>query len=262
LQIIKEDKVQPVSHYNSVHVNYLTPLLKWRILDLETLRRKCIGNPKYAYFARIIQKLEQAKLVKTYKHPFCRKKYIFLSPLGESQFACETSPTSLSQETIAHDLIASQVTQSFLNEGLISDASLEHQLHSKRSLNSTFRTIPDALFTIESDGRKYHLAFELELSQKKKERVAAKVREYMLNSSYDYIVYFFTNESILRTYSRVIYEVLPKEKSDRFMFFYDPELTVNKVNLDNISGLFRGKKVSLIELFSKFNTEKKSVEHE
>ena len=71
-----------INHINSIYMNYLTPLQKWRIMDLESLRRECDTEPNYHHFARIIRKMEKEKIIESFKHRFNGKKYIYLSSFG------------------------------------------------------------------------------------------------------------------------------------------------------------------------------------
>ena len=74
-----------VINISSAHLNYLIPLLKWRVMDLESLRTECFHAPKYKNFYRIIRALERDKILEGYRDPFNRKKYVYLSSFGEDQ---------------------------------------------------------------------------------------------------------------------------------------------------------------------------------
>jgi DNA-binding MarR family transcriptional regulator len=204
-------------------------------------------------FAKIIRKLEEDKIIGTYKHRFCRKKYIFFSPFGESLLASEKNPTSISKKTIIHDLKVTEICLNLKNIKWVDQVLLEHQLHNKRNFKTTFKIIPDALLKIDTSKSKYNLAFELELSQKDRPRIIEKAKEYMISTKYDYIIYFFASKSTLEKYRKEIYDNLPNDRADRFMFFYDENITVKKTNLSTVSGIFRNKDISMEEIFSKFN---------
>src|SRR5690606_34837540 len=113
---------------NSVHLSYLSPLLKWRVMDLESLRKECFHEPEYFNFCRIVRSLEKSKILESYRHPFNRKKYVYLGPFGEGQLSIKENPTAVSKETLIHDIKVSEITRSFINLGWVENAELEHQL--------------------------------------------------------------------------------------------------------------------------------------
>ncbi|MEK6626252.1 MAG: replication-relaxation family protein, partial [Bdellovibrionota bacterium] len=173
-----------VINISSAHLNYLSPLLKWRVMDLESLRRECFHAPKYKNFYRIIRALERDKILEGYRDPFNRKKYVYLSSFGEDQISHKENPTAISKDTLIHDIKVSEIAMAFFHLGWAFDVELEHQLHDKRNFKVTYKIIPDALLHCEKNGAKFKIALEVELSRKNSQRIVEKARQYLESSYY------------------------------------------------------------------------------
>lgn len=220
-----------ISHLNSVYINYLTPLIKWRIMDLESLRRQCGSRPNYFHFARVIRKMEKEKILSSYKHRFNGKKYLFFNSFGERQITGIQNPTGVSKDSIIHDLKVSELAMTLLESGLIDDVSLEHELQNKRNFRQTYRVIPDALLEINLGNIKQKLALELELTQKQKQRIREKAKQYMISSKYDFVIYLFPNKRMMQMYIQEIMSAVGAKYFDRFVFITDESVTTKKTNL-------------------------------
>ncbi len=236
---------------NSLHLNYLTPLLKWRVMDLESLRRECFRATKYKNFHRIIRGLEKEKILEGYRDPYSRKKFVFLSPLGESQLSLKENPTAISNETLIHDLKVSEITRSFITNGWIDEVELEHQIQDKRNFKLTYKIIPDAILYIEKKGHKFNLAYELELTRKSNQRLIEKMKQYEDSSFYHYVMYVFPTEKLMEKYITQAQEKLGSERMSKFMFFFHPEISSGIHEPSEIYGVFQGEKISLAEIFQR-----------
>jgi hypothetical protein len=238
-----------IVHLNSLHLNYLTPLLKWRVMDLESLRKECSRVPKYHNFYRVIRNLQKKKILEGYLDPYSRKKFIYLSSLGERQLSLKDNPTALSKDTLIHDIRVSEITRGLLEHDLVDEVELEHQIHDKRNFQITYKVIPDAILHMERKGHKYRLALELELTRKNNQRLVEKVRQYECSDYYHYIIYLFPGQLLMQKYMDVITEKLGSESLNRIMFFYHENLSQEARNLDAIQGIFKGKKLQFKEVF-------------
>ena len=238
-------------HLNSAYLNYLTPLLKWRVLDLDNLRKECFNVPEYHNFCKVIRRLEREKILEGYRNPFNRKKYVYLSAFGEGQLSIKENPTALSKETLIHDIKVSEIAKVFLEKGWANDVELEHQLNDKRNFKTTYKIIPDALLHGEKSGIKFKMAFELELSRKNNQRILAKANQYQESSFYNYVVYLFSKKNLMDKYIEIISESLREKSLSRFMFFVDPLMTGAGTKLEEVKGIFKGKEVTMREVFEK-----------
>ena len=243
--------MKPKMNLNSMHLNYLTPLLKWRVMDLESLRKECFRATKYKNFHRIIRNLEKEKILEGYRDPYSRKKFVFFSALGEGQLSLDENPTAITNETLLHDLKVSEVTRSFLVDGWVDDVELEHQIHDKRNFKLTYKIIPDAILYLEKKGHKFRIAFELELTRKSNQRLVEKMKQYEESSYYSYAMYFFPTKSLMEKYITQAKEKIGEEFMSKFMFFYHPKLSSGQHRPEDIQGVFQGKSIKLSDVFKR-----------
>jgi hypothetical protein len=239
---------------NSVHLSYLRPLLKWRIMDVKSLMKESELEPNYHGFYRIIRELESKKVLEGFRDPYSRKKYVYLSSRGESALSLKENPTSVSENSLIHDLKVSEICRLFLQNGWIKEALLEHEINDKRAFLSTSKVNPDALFEGERKGKKFKIAFELELTRKSKQRIIQKALHYGESDYYDYVLYMFSQKSLVESYMESIKEKVGTEKMKKFMFFFDPFLTSEKSFEFDPKGYFQGRETSLGAIFSAAQT--------
>ncbi len=243
--------MKEVIHINQAHLNYVSSLLKWRILDVENLRKENIYVPQKDNFYRIIRDLEKKKILEGFREPFSKKKYVYLSPFGERQFALRENPTSISEGTILHDLRVTEIARSFLDYGWIAEAELEHEVHDKRNFRTSYKIIPDALFHGVNKGKGYKMALELELSQKNNQRILEKGKQYAASSYFNYVLYLFVRKELMKKYVGMFKETLSVEDMKRFMFFTVPTFLEEENDLKSANGIYQGKEVKLRELFER-----------
>ena len=227
------------------HLNCLGPLLKWRILDVESLRTQAEVGQSYDAFCRIIRDLEKKSVIQTFRDPSNRKKYVYLSSRGEELLASGDVPPSISAETLNHDKWVSQIVYSMLQKKWIHDFKFEHELIGKLRFKSSSSIVPDAALWGEIDGRAFSMALELEINRKNFPRIVEKARQYAHGESYDYVLYYFPNRSLMETYAAVIKEKVSDECKNQFMLFWGDELTA----IEHSKGQALGKETTLGALF-------------
>ena len=238
-----------INHLNTIHLNYLNPLLKWRVMNLESLRQECTNVPNYFNFCKIIRSLEKAKILEGYRHPFNRKKYVYLSSFGEGQLSLTENPSSVSKETLIHDIKVSEIGKSFVDLGWMNNIQLEHELHNKRNFRVTYKIIPDALLEGIKKGVSYKVALEVELSRKSNPRILEKARQYAASNYYNYVMYIFSKRNYMEKYIEIIKSGVNAEDFNRFMFFIDETMSANPTDLSEMEGYFKDKRVKLSEVF-------------
>src|SRR5690606_26572366 len=210
---------------NSLHLNYLTPLLKWRVLDINSLRKECLNAPKYHNFCRVIRKLEKEKILEGYRDPHSRKKFVFFSSSGERLLSPKENPTAISNETVIHDLKVSEITHYLYDNNRVDDVELEHEINDKRNFKSIYKIIPDAILHLEKKSHQFKIAFELELTRKSNQRITEKMKQYEDSSFYSYVLYLFPTEKLMEAYIEQAKEKLGMESMGKLMFFYHPEIS-------------------------------------
>lgn len=229
---------------NSIHLQFLAPLAKWRILDLKSLREE-VDYPLHPDgFAKNIRKLEKAQVLRSFQDPWSRKKYIYLSSEGEKLVNDTGKPLSISEETIVHDAKVAQFVRLMLERSTINEAILEHEINGK-GLGQQ----PDAVLFGEKKGVKFSMAFELEFTRKSKARIKEKVSKYISSSYYDYVLYLFCSKNVFNSYQTTIRENFGEDAFRKVMLFWNPTLMSRKIDLNSGGGQFKSKEVSFEELF-------------
>ena len=241
-----------INHINSIYMNYLTPLQKWRIMDLESLRRECESEPNYHHFARIIRKMEKEKIIESFKHRFNGKKYIYFSSFGERQIASTKNPTAISKDFVIHDLKVSEIANCFFKSDWVDEIELEHELTNKRDFRQTYKVIPDALMKISTVTPKLEIALEIELTQKQKTRICEKAKQYILSSKYSHILYMFSKPNIMKTYMETIKTTVGEKYFSRFLFVTIPSMTAKDTNLIALDVWIDNKKYRLEDTFKAY----------
>ncbi len=224
---------------NSIHLSYLTPLSKWKILDLKEMREE-IDYPSHSTtFSRVIRRLEKAMVVKSFKDPYSKKKFVFLTEHGEKLVSSSSKSLSISDETMLHDAKVSQVSRMLLKRMYIESVLLEHEIGEK------FKSqLPDALIQGRKKDVPFNIALELELTRKSRNRILDKVRKYINSSYYDYVLYLFPTENIYKSYKSHIEEEFGKEAFERVILIWNNSLLSKSLNLDWGKGYFKSKEVS------------------
>lgn len=236
---------------NSRHLNYLTPLHKWRVMDVNSLRKECLGAPKYHNFCKIIRNFEKDKILEGYRCPYSRKKFVFFSSSGERLLSLKENPTAISNETVIHDSKVSEITHYLYDCGLVDDVELEHEINDKRNFKTIYKIIPDAILYLEKKGHKYKIAFELELNRKSNPRIIEKMKQYEDSTYYSYAMYLFPTKKLMETYINLAEEKLGEASMSKFMFFYHPEISSGVHKPHEIMGVLQGKKITLNDVLKR-----------
>ena len=225
---------------------YLAPVSQWRVIDIPSAVKISPLNPNYSSFCRMVRQLEKGGVLKSYRKPGGGRKYIYLTPLGERLMGLGEAPTSITTETLLHDLRASELARELLSRGWIDSVSLEHELHNKRQFGSSGRIVPDAHLEGSKSGKRFKIALEVELTVKSHSRVEEKIRHYQSQSFYDYCLYFFPKISHLENFQEFVTTRIGPEVSKRLMCFcWDWGSPLNESK-----GYFKGQSMTLKELFA------------
>ena len=237
-----------VNHINSEYLGFLTPLIDWRILDVKSLKDALGHNNSYVNFCRAIRLLEEKNIIKSYKDPFTRKKYLYLTEKAEINLAVDKN-NLLSNETLIHDLKVTELSRQFLESGHVNEVKLEHELKENNKSYDKYRIIPDAVYTGTRNGIKFRMAFELELSRKSNERFLDKLESYLVSSFYDYVLYVLPSEAIVQKYYQKFSENFGEKFINKIMFFGSKDITINSIDINKIQGKFKNRDLTIRDLF-------------
>ncbi len=231
---------------NSIQLDCLRPLVKWRILDVITLMEENREQYSYKHFHKIISRFEKAKVVNSFKDPWTKRKVIYLEGLGRGLLGVDRT-NAINSETLIHDLKVAQSIQSLLKGKIFHKALLEHEL--SRKLFTSGELSPDALLNGVKNGKEFSLAFELELTKKSNERILAKAKHYLNSSNVNYALYLFCSENLYESYKRVFEEGLPEIWNSKILLFVNKTLMTKSFEMEKAKGVFQKKEVLFNEVF-------------
>lgn len=230
---------------NSLHVDCLNPLLKWKIMDVKSLLEVGDYPYKYSGFAKLIKRLQNFGILNAVVDSFTKKKYVYLTKDGLDFLSTSNKLLIQPEDSVAHDAKASEIVRGILDFESVEKVLLEHEVWSKELI------IPDAKIEVEKDKNRFQIAFEFELTRKSKARVTGKVNSYFSQTDFNYVMYFFASKSLFDAYERIIKEEVKPDRYNRVIFVCQPDLFARKYSLKDSMVLFRGEKKTLGEIFCK-----------
>lgn len=238
--------MENILQVNSLKLEALRPLGKWRILDLNSLVELSEVPIGYWNLHKIIRRFEKAKVLHSYKDPWTRRKMVYLEGLGHGLLGVEKN-TTINNETLLHDSKVSHILRAMLQKGIFNEVLLEHELSKKLFLSGELS--PDALMKGEKKGKAFSMAFELELTRKAHERALSKAKHYLNLQLVDYVLYQFCSEGLFQSYKKLFSEKLPEGWNNKLMLFVNTSLMSSSFALESGRGHFKNKEVHFDEIF-------------
>jgi hypothetical protein len=250
---MKEKAIQSSQSHDVAHsislMPFVSPLFKWRILDIKSLLKEVDHKKSYNYFCKKLKKFEQAQLIGSFIHPANSKKYIYLTEKTFKYLSSDDVSALINKPEIIHDLIVSELARLFLPLSKISHVELEHEFNSKNKINQFRHIIPDGVIYTK-DGKK--IAFEVELTRKSEDRIIEKAKTY-LGNEYDFIIYYFDQINLMNTYQKIFDQHKLANWDKKFYLLYNQSSTI-EVDPHNIFYRYRGQERSVSELLKSYNS--------
>jgi hypothetical protein len=234
---------------NPEHFKLLYPLKDWRVLDLASLRLESKFKLCRTSFNRLTLRLEEAKIIKGFRDPWSRKKYVYLTKKGEALISLTENPTSVSEESLFHDLRVVDLGRALLKNDVFKKVRFEHQIVNKKNYVTNLALIPDAEVEGVMNGKKFSVAIELELHQKNKDRLEKKGEQY-LGSLYDHCLFMFGDKNTLENYRQFFHDRFGAKFNEKIFLFHLGGIYESEINLQKTEGLVFGKWMKFVEVFS------------
>ncbi len=236
--IFKEKLIDVMIQINPVHLQLLRPLIKWKILTLENLFEESIYQGTYKTFNKVMRGLEKKGLVQGYRDYFSRKKYIFATELG-NELLLKGGKFTPNHHSMFHDTRMVELIRELRLRKNVNEFDLEHVYRDFSYDRSDGGYYPDGVLEVitQADDN-VKMAVELELTQKSSTRIQNKYYKFIKDDTFDYVIFFFPEESILKKYVEVFQEHLETQHSDLFIFCHNPHLVKGKINLEDTTGYY------------------------
>ena len=228
----------------------MEPLARWKIIDVQGLFEETGDKRDISTLRKNLQRLEKHRVIKSFRDPFCRKKYIYLSEQGSKLIGTVDSVLTVSDENRHHDAKLSDIARILRHKSYINEIVLEHQLAIKKDYFERGRSRPDAVIDGFISGKRATLVLELELSRKSKERIKEKIDQFMAQSRWGYLLYFFGCQSLYTSYKEIILAQFGRDTFKRIILFWNTGLFGANFNIDDSRGSFEGAEISFGDLFS------------
>ncbi len=236
--------MEKLLNVKTIHIQYLQPLLKWKILDLSTLMNEAEYDLHITGFQKIIQRLERLEVVKSFRDPWNKRKYIYLAKNGLKIFHDDTNSNIKADQYLVHDAKVVEIARQFLDINCFKETDFCHHFSKRNKL------IPDCTFNGNKNGKSFKMAFELEITRKSHSRIEDKIEQYLESSKYDYIFYLFCNKLVFESYIKLIKNKFDQSAFNRLMFFWNPTIFSKEIRLNESIGIFKMKEVKFHELFN------------
>lgn len=230
-----------LQNVNSTHLKLLTPLLKWRVLDLGNLKHELNYQHSRQNFEKTIRRLDKSDIIKSFIDPWSRKKFIYLTKFGATLVGGSFYDPQKDRETYFHDSKVGEITRELIKKKCLTRFNFE-------SANN-WKHIPiDVLFDGESNNINFKMGLILKFITKVTHTICSETRNLFLTSGLDYLLYFFCNESSALGYKNLLERELDSELFKRVMFFYNPTLLSSCFDLNLTKGFFKGRDLMLSEV--------------
>jgi hypothetical protein len=233
---------------NPEHLKILRPLKEWRVLDINSLNSESKAMLSWDSLIRLILRLEKVKIIKAFRDPWSRRKYVYLTRLGEDLISITDNPTAISEESLFHDLRVVDLGREILRNDVFKKIRFEHQIVNRKNYINNMSLIPDAEMEGEMNGKKFSLAIELELHQKSKDRLEKKGQQY-IGSLYDHALFMFGDKNTLENYKKFFTEKFGEKFNEKIFLFYVRGLYESEINLVRTEGYVYNKWMKFNDVF-------------
>lgn len=222
----------------------LTPLLKWRILNVRDLKNQSGYSGSQSAFYKILSKLEKNNLVDSFINSWSNEKYLYLKSDALKALGEEKALLPVNVDIRFHDAITTKVALFFKSYAFVKDIYLDQEIPKHFPI---MEKTPDILIIGEKT-KPFRLALEIELTQKNKTRVQDIFKRHSESKIINNIVYITDKKSIFSSYENYLGELSSSIDCSKFIFVYEKDLNAKTFNLLSSSASYRGKETSLKEL--------------
>ena len=216
----------------------LNNIANWKVICLRKLFELELYDLSYQGFAKQVKQLEQEGLVASFRGKN-RTKYLYLTSEGSKVASADTS-FDISEETLTHDLICSNVLLELLKCKNFISANLMYD-------TSKLLIEPDGIIYAIRENKEYTCALEVELHQKSRGRIKEKFAKYLSSSIYTHVLYVTNKPSLIRFYNTVL-EQMNSDIENKIVLLLDENLSAINFNYHKSKCWFKGKERSFVSI--------------
>ena len=235
-----------LENINPSYFELLTPLKKWKILNIKALREETEYQGSNSGLYKIISKLEKNQVIDSFINTWSNEKFIYLLPNGIKALGGNERTLNINRDLRFHDSIVSKVAREFNTYPHIEKTYLDFQT---REVFPLLERIPDCLL----HGKllsPFTMAIEVELTQKSQERVKEIYRTYSDSKVVNQVLYITDKKSILNAYLKYLDSCDDFILKDKFLFLYAKDLASGKYHLEKCPVVFKGNETTLENIFN------------
>lgn len=218
-----------MDYINPNYFELITPLTKWKILNLERLIKRSYFKPGQESLYKIIKNLEKKGIIESFIDPLSKLKHVYLTDKGASLMGL-SSKQSIKRDSRYHDALMSKILEKFQEDFHVTDPSLDFEIVENLS---SFDHTPDAKVILNGQTKRQStLAFELEINQKSKTRIMNTFQYFFKSSHFDKVLFIFTRPTPFETYKKVLGTYSKKEQA-KVLLLLEPRLNLQYATLKN-----------------------------
>lgn len=237
------------------HLELIRPLVKWKILSIKELFEDSGHVGSYKNYQKIISRLEKAHVLKGHKDVWTKTKRMHLTRLGnELVNNSRWMPHVINEGSFFHDSRVTLYLRYLAGQLKMNSVELEQECMKIKTFEDMQRIRPDAEFCIcNSYNKQQRFLLEVELTQKSKERLIEKFEYYLRIPDYQFILFVFPTPSLFNSYLQLLMSSTLNNGRTNYIFAMEPGLIKGNFSLKNTKAFFRGKELSLENVFQEIH---------
>jgi hypothetical protein len=232
---------------NSFHLELLQPLVKWKILSIKELFEDSTYGGTYKGFHKVIRRLENKKLLGSFKDVWTKTKRIYLTQEGNTLVnPNQWRSDAYNGNALFHDSRASLYLRYLIKELNVTEAGLDQERMRNLRVHEMPSARPDAEFHFEdTKGLEHKFLLEIELTQKSKDRVLEKFANYQEGIQDYKLLFVVPTEHLAVTYRNMLHSLKENKSKHRFYFVVEPGLVKGNFSLERSYLVGTQEKISL-----------------
>lgn len=233
----------------TIYQDVIGALLKWKVIPVNLLKKEINYTGRATSFRKLMQRLEQRNLLKSFK---IRGRTKFAYPSEELiKVKAHRVSYGFYEDSLKHEGVVTVVCFELLNWKVMKNVFLSHEFGNQQFNREELQ--PDAIFVAEKDGHEFRIALEVELTRKSKERVKKKFINYVDSIAFHYVIYLMSDKADYEAYKRILIDIANDDTVDdrRFeiltnvILVFKDNFFTKEMNLQKAEAFWQGETTTL-----------------